>query len=552
MGFGNILKMVFFGFRPVLLVVATAVLSLGLAACGGDDVAPASSTVAAPAPTATQSPATELPPPTAPETPDPITPEAAPEGEALDKNEKDKASTDEPPGTREPEPSEPPATPETTTPAEMSDAETLAAYAAAHANGPGAIFVGDSTQLIGPPPHEGLMFNMPAEVYSQIAGLGLMGSVELAVPSHMFIYTSDYYGDLIEKANLTNPTKPLSSGEEIEIQHVCLDRKLPPCVLIQSYMAPNLAQRTNGQVKISVVSLTELAIQGPDTLTQVSDGTLDMVNIFTGYVAGEVPSLEVQSLWGSAPDWETSYLTLTALAEDVDSLIEDATGGSLVLNRNWFAGSDQWIYSSKPLQTVEDYSGLEIRTNSSSMSDFIRGMGGEPVFYSISELYTSLQQGIVDAAAYGALLAVSARLNEVTEYMSGPIIGFGYTNNVINKDAWNNIPPDLQQIMIEEGAKEELEGLRLAPFQNVAAVQINTQLGMQPIPFSQEMYDHIQTVVLPEYVIPGWLRRLGFPEKNADIVDIYNKKASPYSGVRINGDGSTKHVPITKGSQASQ
>ncbi len=106
--------------------------------------------------------------------------------------------------------------------------------------------------------------------------------------------------------------------------------------------------------------------------------------------------------------------------------------------------------------------------------------------------------------------------------------------------------------MIEEGAKAELEGLRLAPFQNVAAVQINTQLGMQPIPFSPEIYDHIQTVVLLEYVIPGWLRRLGFPERNADIVDIYNEKASPYSGVWINGDGSTKHVPITKGARASQ
>ena len=106
--------------------------------------------------------------------------------------------------------------------------------------------------------------------------------------------------------------------------------------------------------------------------------------------------------------------------------------------------------------------------------------------------------------------------------------------------------------MIEEGAKAELEGLRLAPFQNVAAVQINIQLGMQPILFSEEIYQHIQTVVLPENVIPGWLRRLGFPERNAEIVAIYNEKASPYSGIWINDDGSTKHVPITKGPRAGQ
>ena len=158
----------------------------------------------------------------------------------------------------------------------------------------------------------------------------------------------------------------------------------------------------------------------------------------------------------------------------------------------------------------------------------------------------------MDAAAYGALLAVSAKLNEVTDYMSGPIIGFGYTNNVINKDVWNGIPADLQQIMIEEGAKAEIEGLRLAPFQNVAAVQINMQLGMTIIPFSEEIYRHIQTVALPQHVIPGWLSRIGFPERNADIVAIYNEKSSPYSGIWINDDGSVKHVPITKGPRAVQ
>jgi hypothetical protein len=45
--------------------------------------------------------------------------------------------------------------------------------------------------------------------------------------------------------------------------------------------------------------------------------------------------------------------------------------------------------------------------------------------------------------------------------------------------------------MIEEGAKAELEGLRPAPFQNIAAVQINLGLGMQPVPFSAEIHQHI-------------------------------------------------------------
>ena len=513
---------------PVILIIA---LLAGLTACGGDDAAPTEPAATA-APEPTPVPPTAMPTSSAPA---PATPEPAATPTPVP------ATTAEPVATTEPAQTAAvaaPATPDPTTPPVMSEEEEkLAAYAAEYANGPGAIFIGDPMQLVGLPPHEGLMFRFPEEAYTQAATLGLFGLPELGVPSHLFIYTSEYYQGLLEKANLTSPAELTSSGEDIKIQHVCLDRNLPACVLIQTYLAPNIAKRTNGQVKLSVVSLVELQIAGPDTLSQVTDGTLDMVNIFTGYVAGELPALEVQSLWGTAPDWETSYLSLTAVADDIDRLMLDATGGSHVLNRNWFAGSDQWFYSSKPLQSVEDYDGLKIRSNSASMSDFIVGMGGEANFTSIAELYTALNTGVVDVAVYGALLAASAKLHEVTDYMSGPIIGFGYTNNVINKDVWSEIPEDLQQIIVEEGAKAELEGLRLAPFQNLAAVQINMQLGMQPVPFSPEILEHIQTVVVPQHVMPGWLRRLGYPERSADIVAIFNDKMSPYTGVWVNEDG---------------
>ena len=529
--------------RRVSVVLAVFALMLLVAACGTEDTSDTDVTAQPPptatgeqSPTMTESPSTTTPPETAtPEQPEPVAtsePESSP-----------KVPPDEP---------EPSAVPPTAVSPDPSAEESLTAYAAEKANGPGAIFVGDPAQLIRPPPHEGLMFGIPTDQYSRMAGAALLGSSELQLPSHMFIYTSDYYQGLIQKANLTSPTELKSSGEDITIQHVCLDRQLPPCVLIQAYLAPNIARRTNGQVNISVISLAELSIDGQDTLIQVSDGTVDMVNIFTGYVAGEVPALEIQSLWGSAPDWETPYLTLTELAEDVDRLILDSTGGSRVFNRNWFAGTDQWIYSNEPLQSAADFDGLQVRVNSASMSDLVGGMGADPLFLSITELYTSLDQGDVDAAVYGALLAASARLFEVTDYMAGPVIGFGYTNNVINKDIWDTIPENLQQIMIEEGAKAELEGLRLAPFQNVAAVAINQQLEMNVIPFSEEIYRHIQTVVLPRHVIPGWIGRLRFPENNADIVAIYNEKSSAYSSIWINEDGTISQVEITKGPRASQ
>ena len=194
------------------------------------------------------------------------------------------------------------------------DDDALATYAAEHAGGPGAIFLGDPTQLIGLPPHPGLMFQASEAQYLQALTASILGFPAMGISSHMFIYTSDYYQGLIEKARLTNPTPLTSSGESIKIQHACINRVLAACVLIQAYLAPNLEQRTNGQVKLTVTSFPELGLAGPKTLEQVGNGTLDMANIYTGYVAGAVPALEIQPLWGVSQDWETSYSILTELA----------------------------------------------------------------------------------------------------------------------------------------------------------------------------------------------------------------------------------------------
>ena len=531
--------------RMVISLVAALAIATILAAiaCGqdepgaGQNVEPRAEATAPAAPQATTaSPAPAMPvtavPTVAPPQPDPTLPAATPTQPAA------VAVPTEPAPTQQAPPPQPAVSPE------------LRAYADEHAHGPGAIYVGDATQLLGPPPHQGLMFGVPEAVYRQASAAAVLGFQPAGIPDHLFVYNSDYYRDLIDKANLTDPTHLTSSGESIEIQHVCIDRNLPTCVLVQTYWAPNLWERTDGQVELSVTSFVELGLAGPDTLSQVADGSLDMVNIFTGYVAGAYPSLEVQSLWGTASDWETSYSVLADMAPDIDRMLLDITGGSPVLNRNWFAGSDQWFFSDRPMRSIEDFEGQQIRTHSASMSDFIRGMGGEPVELSVGELYTALQIGTVDAAVTTILLGVAGSLYEVSDHIAGPVIGFGYTNNVINKDVWDGIPEDLQQIIIEEGAKTELEALRLAPFQNFIALEAAEDLGLEAAPFSNQMQEHIRTVVLPEHVIPGWLRRLGYPGSGAEAVAIYNAKSAPYTGLMIAPDGSLERIPITKGPRA--
>ena len=49
---------------------------------------------------------------------------------------------------------------------------------------------------------------------------------------------------------------------------------------------------------------------------------------------------------------------------------------------------------------------------------------------------------------------------EVTDYMTGPIVALAQTWVTMNKDTFNVLPPDLQQLLMEEGKWREEENLK--------------------------------------------------------------------------------------------
>ena len=245
-----------------------AILFLMVAACGGDEA-----TAPPPAPTATTAPPTQAPEPTA--TPVPAAPAAS--------------------GAME---------------------SPHAAYAAELVGGPGSIYVGDLTQLVGPAP--------------DVALGDFDGNVTLeALQLHSYVFESEYYQTVLERANLIDPTPLVSEGEEFEIQYACINRALLWCTLKEKYMFPRVLERTNGQLKLVTTSFPELGLAGPDVHTLVADGTLGMADI-AQYIAGAFPAIEIGSLFGIYPTLEHNYIAMANITPELRELaVESTEGGQL-------------------------------------------------------------------------------------------------------------------------------------------------------------------------------------------------------------------------------
>lgn len=78
----------------------------------------------------------------------------------------------------------------------------------------------------------------------------------------------------------------------------------------------------------------------------------------------------------------------------------------------------------------------------------------------------------------------------------------------MGKDACERLPPDLQQIILEEAAKAEMEILRLGAIQNEVRLVKNMGKGMEYVELSPEVRAQSDKAVI-ERVIPNWADRVG-------------------------------------------
>ena len=132
------------------------------------------------------------------------------------------------------------------------------------------------------------------------------------------------------------------------------------------------------------------------------------------------------------------------------------------------------------------------------------------------------------------------RWYEVADYLVGPIVSVGHSWFTISHARRDDMPKDLQNIVLEEGARHAYLNRQLL-FEHFAptAVEENILEGMQLVEFTDEMKTAQMRSAI-ENVVPGWVERVGGPTSEAAI--IFNDLVAPIVGVQINDDGSASAI----------
>jgi len=181
-------------------------------------------------------------------------------------------------------------------------------------------------------------------------------------------------------------------------------------------MGEDLKTLSNGKMTLKIYPNQQLGSER-ENLELLQIGSLDMTKVSVGVMENFAPKMKVFGLPFLFRDKQHSFSVL------------DGPIGQELLNEGekfWLkglcyydAGSRSFYTKAKSIETPNDLSGYKIRVmESATAMDMIRSLGGAPTPISWGELYTALQQGVVDGAENNPPSFFLSRHYEVCKYYS--------------------------------------------------------------------------------------------------------------------------------------
>jgi TRAP-type C4-dicarboxylate transport system substrate-binding protein len=295
------------------------------------------------------------------------------------------------------------------------------------------------------------------------------------------------------------PASP-TVAKELKLGHFLPTRHHNHAVVMQPW-AEEVARRSNGSLTVKVYPSAQLGGTPPGMYNQVLSGVTDISFIVPGYTPTVFPATGIVELPYLAKDAQHATRILNSL---FNKYLAKEYKDVKVLT---FWTVDSYIVqSTKPVVTLEELKGKKVRSPSSVQSDVAKALGAVPVNMPITNVYTSLERGVIDGFIAGPSALFSFKLDEVVKSMT---TGFAGGNLVLllvmNKKAYEALSPEHKKIIDEtSGEALGLRGAKAYDAQGAKALELaRKRPGSQVVEFAAAEQAKIHKAVEP--MIDTWI-----------------------------------------------
>jgi TRAP-type C4-dicarboxylate transport system substrate-binding protein len=216
----------------------------------------------------------------------------------------------------------------------------------------------------------------------------------------------------------------------------------PVHVIYREILTPwsqEIAKATNGEVKVTLYPSMQLGGKPPELFRQAKEGVVDLVFTLPGYTSPAFPRTQMIELPGLKPDGVAATNMMWDL---IDPYLAPEFEGTKVIAL-WGAEDAGLISRGKPIRSLDDLKGLRMRAPSAAQARQLEVMGAVPVAMPITEVYQSLERGVIDGAMLPFSTIPDFRLGEVGRAytIAGPLFGRSSFLVAMNRKKYDSLSP---------------------------------------------------------------------------------------------------------------
>jgi len=232
-------------------------------------------------------------------------------------------------------------------------------------------------------------------------------------------------------------TKVLKMGHSLPEDH--------PVHTAMEYMAALVYYRSEGAIRIEIFPNEQLGSER-EMIEQVQGGMLDLCKTSTSPLESFIPEMGVFSVPYIFRDRDHYWKVLEG---PVGKELKNVCKTKDIVGLCYYdSGSRSFYTKDKPILKPEDLAGMKIRVMQSKTSmDMVKAIGASPTPIAWGELYTALQQGVVDGAENNPPSLYTSRHFEVCKHYSLDEHTMVPDIVIMSKSSWDKLTQEEQELI---------------------------------------------------------------------------------------------------------
>jgi tripartite ATP-independent transporter DctP family solute receptor len=214
-------------------------------------------------------------------------------------------------------------------------------------------------------------------------------------------------------------------------------------VAVEKVFRTELARLTNGQLGVDIFPAMQLG-GAKENVDAVRSGALFMTWVGVGYFSRIIPELEAISIPFQFTGREQAFKVVDG---PVGQLIDQKYGEKGFISLGWMEiGPRHLTNSKKPVKTIEDLKGMKVRIQPLEPHlAMFRALGANAIAMDVKELYSAMQQGVVDGQENPYAIIHANRYSEVQKFVTGTGHAFDFIAIVANRKQFEAMKPEMQK-----------------------------------------------------------------------------------------------------------